>query len=133
MTKFNFNSKNLIKTFSFTSATQNRQQWIYYKHLGRSYAKYGTVQAVTFVGNLYEDDNHNRILMIGISRQHPNDHQCNKEIGYESAMMKAMTNPDIIMNTVPKFITKYNFNRMCEWYLDGMDLEFIKTSQEKSE
>jgi len=131
MKKFNWKNKNLLKTFSYTTATENREVMTTVNYLGRDYFKCGTVQAVTFIGNLYEDDNHNKVLTVGISRQHPNDIKCIKEEGYEAATLKAMFEPDIIFNTVPKKITKFNFRQMCKWYIDGMDLEMIKTSQER--
>lgn len=130
MKKFDFLTKTLVDSFSYTTSTQDRETYAEEKINGRKYLKFGTLQAVTVVGNLYEDHLGNRILMCGVSKQHPNDNKCDKQLGYEYAAEHAMNNPDIIFNSVPKYINKFNFRKMMEWYVDGMDLEFIKTRQE---
>ena len=129
-TKFDFSTKELIQSFSYSTMTRARFKSQCVKIAGRDYIKYGDEQAITFVGNLYQDHNYNRILCIGVARQHPYDVKCDKQLAYETAAMKAMTDPDIVMYTAPKKITRYNFNRMMEWYKDMFDLDMIKTKQE---
>lgn len=130
MGNFDFETKELVKTFGYTTITQDREAYSEVMIDGRKYTKWGTLQAITIVGNLYEDMNGNKILMCGVAKQHPCDSRVDKQIAYETAMEKAMMNPDIIINTVPEHLTKYNFNRMMEWYIDGLELQFVKTRQE---
>lgn len=130
MKKFDFTKKKLIDTFSYTDITDDRYSSTEVNIDGRKYLKFGTLQATTAIGLLWEDENKNRILHIGISKQHPCDSKCNKDEAYAAATERAMINPDIIINTVPKYISKYNFEKMLYWYVDGMDVEFIKTKGE---
>jgi len=129
-TQFDFLTKELVNSFSYTTITKNRNAYSDTIIDGRAYTKYGTLQAVTIVGNLYHDCYGNEIMTIGISRQNPCDSKCNKSVAYESAQMKALTNPDMIINNVPEYVTEFNFGKMMSWYVDMMNLEYIKTRQE---
>lgn len=139
--------KELVNTFAYTTATQDRDVYTDVSINGRKYAKYGTLQAVTFVGNLYKvgeksqgywpmDGDHPEVkghekyvLFIGMSKQHPYDTKLNKQLGYEVAMENALTNPSIMIEVQGKF--NYNrFKNIVENYLSTMRLEFIKTRQE---
>ena len=129
-TQFDFLTKELVDSFSYTTITKNRNAYSDVNIDGRTYRKYGTLQAVTIVGNLYKDCFGNEIMTIGISRQNPCDSKCNKNIAYECAQMKALTDPDIVINNVPTYVTKFNFAQMMSWYVDMMNLEYLKTRQE---
>lgn len=131
MNKFNFLSKELIESFVYTTMTKNRLSYSNVIIDGRKYIKLGTLQAITIVGNLYEDIDGNKILMCGMSKQHPNDQKVDKEKAYEIAQYHAMFCPDVVIYNVPKYLTKFNFDKMMEWYVDGIDQEFIKTAAEK--
>lgn len=130
MKTFDFSTKTLIDSFTYTTITNNREAATEVVIDGRNYTKWGTLQAVTIVGNLYEDNDGNRIMLCGIARQHPNDTRCNKQVAYEVAQLRALSDPDLVINTVPKYINNFNFSRMMSWYVDGMNLEFIKTKEE---
>lgn len=133
----NFLSKELVNTYAYTTATKDRDVCTYVSINGRRYAKFGTLQAVTFVGNLYKVNNEKKnredfdkyALMIGMSKQHPCDTKVNKQEGYEVAALRAIDDPILIMNVEGKF-DKYRFNNIVEQYLGNMKLEFIKTRAE---
>lgn len=148
--KFNNNSfkfKELVNTFAYTTATKNREVCTEVSINGRKYDKYGTLQAVAFVGNLYKIDvkgegywprekgpiNDSRqskqVLFIGMSKQHPYDTKINKELGYEIAAENALDNPIMMIEVQGKF-TYRRFKNIVEDYLSTMNLEFIKTRQE---
>jgi len=124
-----FLSKELVNTFSYTTATQNRDACTDVSINGRRYTKYGTLQAVTFVGNLYKLNEYKNVLVIGMSRQHPNESKINKEMGYEYAHLNMLDNP-IIMIEVQGNFTKRRFVNIVESYLSNMKLEFVKTKKE---
>lgn len=130
MNKFDFLTKTIVDSFSYTTSTQNRDSYTTVNINGREYVKYGTLQAVTIIGNLYEDCYNNRILICGISKQHPYDTKVDKEMGYEIAMEKAMDDPDIVLYNVPEYMDNFSFRQMVAPYIDSMKLEFIKTRQE---
>lgn len=143
--KDNFLFKEKINTFVYTTATQNRDVYTDVSINGRRYRKYGTLQAVAFVGNLYkvgvpsegylkdggpvQNRNEKYVLVIGMSKQHPYDTKVNKEIGYEIATENMLTDPIMIIEVQGKF-NYYRFKDIVEMYLDTMRLEFIKTKQE---
>lgn len=132
-----FLSKELVNTYAYTTATKDRDVCTYVSINGRNYAKFGTLQAVTFVGNLYKVDSYKKnskdfnkyVLMVGLSKQHPCDTKVNKQEGYEAASIRAIDDPIIIMNVEGKF-DKHRFNNIVKNYLSNMKLEFIKTRKE---
>jgi len=130
-------TKDFIKTFSYTTASSNREGSAIVKINGRTYVKFGTFQAVTLVGNLYEvyDADVKRlkkVLLVGVSRQHPCDRKIDKELGYEVAHLNALTNPQMVIEVGSEF-TNYNFKVFAKNYIDTLKLEFIKTNQEIEE
>lgn len=147
--KFNdtsFDFKELVNTFAYTTATQNRDVCTEVSINGRKYDKYGTLQAVAFVGNLYKVNikgdgywprekgpisnyDNKYVLIVGMSKQHPCDTKVNKELGYEIAAMNALEDPIIILDIQGKF-TYRRFKNIVENYLANMKLEFIKTKAE---
>ena len=57
------------------------------------------------------------------------DTKLNKETGYEQAAINAQMNPFFEMK-VEKQFSDYTFRRMMTNYVDHLNLEFIKTTQE---
>ena len=146
--KFLFKEK--VNTFVYTTATKNRDVYTDVSINGRHYRKYGTLQAVAFVGNLYKvgvpsegylnlngqktslkpvKNQEKTILVIEMSKQHPYDTKVNKEVGYEIAMENMLNDPIIMIEVQGKF-DYYRFKNIVEMYLDTMKLEFIKTKAE---
>ena len=141
----NFLFKEKVNTFVYTTATQNRDVYTDVSINGRRYRKYGTLQAVAFVGNLYKvgvpgegylkDDgpvqnrNDKYVLVIGMSKQHPYDTKVNKDLGYEIATENMLTDPIMMIEVQGKF-NYYRFKNIVENYLNTMKLEFIKTKAE---
>lgn len=152
----NFNTndflfKELVNTFSYTTATQNRDVYADVSINGRHYRKYGTLQAVTFIGHLYKvgvqskgylnladgettllkpvKNQEKTILVIGMSKQHPCDTKVNKDVGYEIANKNALNDPCIIMEVHGKF-NYLRFKYIIESYLETINLEFVKTREE---
>ncbi len=130
----NFNSdkflfKELVNTFSYTTASQNREAYADVSINGRRYRKYGTLQAVTYVGNLYKVGEDKQVLVIGMSKQHPCDGKVNKQYGDEVAHENALDDPCMIIEVQGKF-NKRRFVNLVEYYISTMKLEFIKTRDE---
>lgn len=130
MKNFDYLTKELINTLSFTTMSQNREAYSDVYINGRNYAMFGTLQAITFVGLVYEDTFGNKVMHVGIAKQHPNDSKCDKKLAYENATLKAMNNPDIVFNTVPENVTMFNFRQMMSGFYDGMDVQFLRTKKE---
>lgn len=129
-----FLSKELVKTLSYTTASQNREAYANVVINGRNYVKLGTLQAVTVVCNVYKLYNSQTNMTeywahFGISKQHPTDINVNKELGYEIAQFNAMNNPFCIMQ-VNKQFGEITFRDLMRTYINDMDLEFIKTAEE---
>lgn len=130
-----FLGKELVKTLSYSTAGQERLAYSNVVINGRKYIKMGTLQAVTVVCNIYKLYNSNNGMVeywahFGLSKQHPDDIMVNKELGYEVAQYNAMNNPFCILK-VNKQFGEHTFRDMIRPYIDDMDLEFVKTSEEK--
>lgn len=132
--KDDFKFKELVKTLSYTTASQNREAYSNEVINGRNYIKTGTLQAVTVVCNIYKIYNSDSKMTeywahMGMSKQHPTDIMVNKEIGYEIANKNALNNPFCIMQVNKRF-GEITFRDMMRSYIHDMDLEFIKTAEE---
>lgn len=130
-------TKEILKSFSYTTATGNREGTAIVRINGRNYVKMGTLQAVTLVGDLcevYDADVKlkKKVLFVGVARQHPCDRKIDKELAYEVAHLNALMNPQMIIEVGSEF-TKYNFKVFAENYIDTLKLEFIKTTEEIEE
>lgn len=124
----NFLFKELVETYSYTTATKNREGYKNVNIKGRRYVKCGTFQSVTFVGNLYNIGKR-RVLVVGMSRQHPYDTKLKKDVGYEIAYNNALDDPCMMIDIHGKF-TKYRFKEIVLHYLSTIKLHFIKTREE---
>ena len=76
--RYDFLTKNLVRTFDWNDLNQNRSIFGEVCINGRKYLKTGVATATTVVGNLYlvydRSVKHNKyVLLVGIARQHPND------------------------------------------------------------
>ena len=120
----NILTKEILKTFSYTTANGNREGSMLVKINGRDYVKFGTFQAVTLVGDLCEvyDADVKRlktVLFVGVSRQHPRDIKIEKELAYEVAHLNALFNPQMVIE-VGECFTQYNFREFDKtlffWY-----------------
>ena len=132
--KDDFKFNELVKTLSYTTASQNREAYSNEVINGRNYIKTGTLQAVTVVCNIYKIYNSDSKMTeywahMGMSKQHPTDIMVNKEIGYEIANKNALNNPFCIMQVNKRF-GEITFRDMMRSYIHDMDLEFIKTAEE---
>lgn len=126
--------KELVKTLSYTTITKNRDASADVIIDGRNYLKFGVLQAVTIVGNVYKVWNtktkmNEYWLFAGLAKQNPVDLNCDKQIANETAMKYALMDPFMIMQ-VGKSFGQHSFSDMMAIYVDDLDLEFIKTSQE---
>lgn len=133
----NILTKEILKTFSYTTANGNREGSMLVKINGRDYVKFGTFQAVTLVGDLCEvyDADVKRlktVLFVGVSRQHPRDIKIEKELAYEVAHLNALFNPQMVIE-VGECFTQYNFREFAKNYVDTLKLQFVKTVQERDE
>ena len=132
--KSDFLNKELVKTLSYTTASQNREAYSNEVINGRNYIKTGTLQAVTVVCNIYKIYNSESNMTeywahMGLSKQHPTDIMVNKELGYEVANNNALNNPFCIIQ-VNKSFGEHTFRDMIRPYIDDMDLEYVKTTEE---
>ena len=133
----NILTKEILKTYSYTTSNGNREGSMFVKMNGRDYVKFGTFQAVTLVGDLCEvydaDVKRDRtVLFVGVARLHPRDIKIDKELAYETAHLNALFNPQMIIEVGEAF-TQYNFREFAKNYVDTLKLEFVKTTQEIDE
>lgn len=137
MKKFDYLNKEEVKSFLYTTASEDRQGSKIECINGRMYEKYGTYQAVTFVGKVYrvlnkEKGRHEYVLHIGLSKQHPDEGRINKQEGVEIAVENCLIDPFAIINLEKNTIKFSDFMDIVSVYLSNMDLKFIRTKEEKN-
>ena len=126
-------SKEFVKSFSWTSLTENRETEKEVTIAGRKYYKTGKEQAVTFVGNLYKISGAvaKYVLYVGMAKQHPDEHNVMIQDGIDAAAQNAYTNPMMIMEVFKDF--DYNaFSEMMITYWEYMPLDMLRTNQERA-
>ncbi|MCH5166962.1 MAG: hypothetical protein J1F35_03630 [Erysipelotrichales bacterium] len=125
--------KKFVCSYDYSDFNQAREHLTKEIIEGRPYIKLGRYCATTFVGDVYkqdvEDGSFKYIMLIGISRQHPNERQGTREKGVEVAAMNAKFCPIMEMKfaSVPNF---NHFKNIVENYLDTLPLQYIRTKQE---
>lgn len=134
MEKFDFLRKDLVRTFTYSTITQNRESSIDYIENGRRYTKYGTLQALTYVGLLYKVYDtkaklYKYIMHIGISKQHPCDLKINKDMAYEEAYLCALLEP-VVTYTFDQKPTSYDCMDVIYLYNSTVKVRLVKTKQE---
>lgn len=125
-------SKEFVKSFSWTSLTENREVLKPVVIDGRKYYKTGREQAVTFVGNLYKIGGQmsKYVLYVGMAKQHPDEHNVLVQDGIDIAAENAYTNPILVMEVFKDF--DYNaFSEMMTTYWEYMPLDMLRTKEEK--
>ncbi len=125
-------SKEFVKSFSWTSLTENREVLKPVVIDGRKYYKTGREKAVTFVGNLYKIDGQmsKYVLYVGMAKQHPDEHNVLVQDGIDIAAENAYTNPMLVMEVFKDF--DYNaFSEMMTTYWEYMPLDMLRTKEEK--
>lgn len=125
-------SKEFVKSFSWTSLTENREVLKPVVIDGRKYYKTGREQAVTFVSNLYKIDGQmsKYVLYVGMAKQHPDEHNVLVQDGIDIAAENAYTNPILVMEVFKDF--DYNaFSEMMTTYWEYMPLDMLRTKEEK--
>lgn len=136
MTNYDFSTKDLIDTLSFSTAKHNRDGYMRFIHNGRTYIKEGTYQIVTVVANIYkvydvEKKKNVKVMLAGISKQSTNDRKHDKHFAESVAATYAQVSPAIVME-VPNNYTKRWFDNFMYHYVSAMDLKFVKTAAELS-
>ena len=99
MKTIKFDEKEFVESFVCSTINDFRESSKRVMLDGRWYIKEGTEQAVTLVGNIFkvkEGDVEKTMLYIGMSKQHPCDSKCDKEIAIEQAQIKAFDDPIMI-------------------------------------
>lgn len=125
-------SKEFVKSFSWTSVTENREVMKPMVIAGRKYYKTGREQAVTFVGNLYKISGKmpKYVLYVGMAKQHPDEHNVLVQDGIDIAAENAYTNPMLVMEVFKDF--DYNaFSEIMTTYWEYMPLDMLRTKEEK--
>lgn len=133
MKTIKFDEKEFVESFVSSTINECRESSKRVMIDGRWYVKEGTEQAVTLVGNVFkvkEGDVTKTILYIGMSKQHPCDSKCDKEIAIEQAQVKAFDNPIMVYEVQEGQSPKYIFYDFADMILGTLDLEFIRTSKE---
>ena len=135
--RYDFLTKNLVRTFDWNDLGQNRSISEEVCINGRKYLKTGVTTSTTVVGNLYlvydQSVKRNKyILLVGIARQHPNDLRIKRNEGVEIANLKSLDTPTMQIEFDHE-VTWDEVKKLAEWYVDYQTPKFLKTSEEIKE
>ena len=135
MKDYDFLNKTEIDTFTYSSAKENRYTCKNMMYLGRKYTKWGDEQIVTFFGIMYEVENTVKhkteyVVLVGLSKQHPEDIHHDKKVALETARVNALMDPFMTIKNVSKNFDRTTFVNMMTNYLASMDLDFVLTADE---
>ena len=134
MQNLDFSTKELIDSFVYSNAKEDRRATTCFRHNGRIYEKFGTLQIVTVVANIYKvhDTEQNKsvnVMLAGIAKQSTYEKEHNKQMAESLAAERAQSNPAIVM-IVPECYTKRWFEIFMYDYVHHMNLKFMKTAAE---
>lgn len=134
MKKFDYLNKEEVNTLFYSTISTDRLASKVVCIDGRWWEKYGTEQAVSFVGKVYKLKNletnlSEYVLHIGMSKQHPNDRHIDKKLAIEVAVENALINPFAVLE-LDGPINNYAFKRIVNAYLSTMELKFVRTKEE---
>lgn len=135
MKKFDYLTKEEVKTLLFSTISEDRLGSKYECIDGRWYEKYGTYQAITFVGKIFKVKNietnmSEYVLHIGMSKQHPNDRHVNKKLAIEVAVENALINPFAVINLETPNMNNFMFKNLVAAYYNTIDVKFVRTREE---
>lgn len=133
MTNENSCTKEFIEDYVFTTIGSDRSSISQHRINGEIYFKKETLQAVTFVGAKYRENNPDGTttykLYVGMSLQNPKDKivkdSKSREIAIDVAAERCRMNPMAVME-VTKWFDKTAFNMFAEMYLSTMKLNYIR-------
>lgn len=134
MENLDFLRKDLIKTFNYTTTSKDRSGYVEYNENGRKYRKYGTWQAITYIGLLYKVYDTGKgiyryIYHVGYTKQHPCDLKNNKELSYENAYISALTEP-VVTVTFDQKPSSYECMNVIYVHMNNVRLRLLKTPEE---
>ena len=130
-----YSTKTIEKVYSYSNVNDETRRGSQLQLInGRRYLKFGLYQTVTLVGVLYKVYDPSvklfkHVLHVGVSKQHPSDIVVSKQLGMEIAHENALINPVCIMEVGSNW-HRYHFVEFAKLYIDGLDLQFVKTSEE---
>ena len=127
--KFDFLTKEFVCSYSFNNATSYRD---YVRTLtidGRQYDKHCTDTISYIVGNLYKVEDEKYLLLVGMSRQAPEDLNPNFDAHIESASEKSFSSPTIMvfLDHKPDYDEFYG---LTDWYVSNQAQIEVKTQEE---
>lgn len=127
--------KELVRSYDYSDYNEDRIHATDERIDGRVYVKFGRHTSTAFVGEVFDihapsDEPLKYVLLIGMSRQHPDEHTGTKEIGVELAAQNALINP-IARIDLPDVPSYEMFKTLCENYMKLMPKQFIRTKEER--
>lgn len=126
-------SKKIVRSYDYSDFNQEREHITKEIINGRTYFKHGRYCSTAFVGDVYKVESNGEpfkyIMLIGLSRQHPNERQASREKGIEVAAINAKMCPvaEIKLCAIPEFS---HFKKIIDSYLDTLPYEYVRTKEE---
>lgn len=131
-------SKTLVESYDWSDFNEPRKHVSREIINGRVWFKTGRYCSTALVGDVYKLNNvpseepFKYVLLVGVSRQHPNERQGTRQDGVEVAALNAKTDP-IMMIKLMNVPVYSDFKKICESYVNSIPYQFIRTRQESEE
>ena len=128
-------SKELIRSYEWSDFNEERRHHTNEIINGRTYIKTGRYCATSFVGEVFKidsssDEPFKYVMLIGMARQHPNEHNASRKAGIEIAAENAFTNPvmEFKMIALPHY---EDFVKIVEAYFMTIPYQYVRTRAER--
>ena len=129
-----FLSKELIGSYDWSDFNKNRNHITRENIEGRVWFKTGKYTSTAFVGDVYKldvssDEPFKFVMLVGMSRQHPNERKATKKDGIDVAAINAKLEPFMVTKYV-NVPTYKDFAQICESYINNLPFQFVRTREE---
>lgn len=125
MDKFYLSGKTLVDTYIFSNIGGDRRAKVQ-PMTWTDYEPGILYQSITIVGNIYEDCDGKRMVMIGINKEDPECEDEDIDASIEKAMLNAIDDPIMViyLHQGDNFTYDQQFAKLVKLYLSSTELEF---------
>lgn len=136
MTSLDFLRKELVKTFYFTNANDERYGVNRERINGRVTTFEGQLCATTLIGLLYlvydpSVESYKYILHVGVANQRPEDAEVDEDEEYEKAYINALTDPRVQF-VIGDDYSQFEWKSFAEAIVNSQPKELVLTDEELS-
>lgn len=128
-------TKELVRSYKWSDYNEDRNFVTEEIINGRTYLKTGRYCSTAFVGEVWKvrtssDEPFKYLMLVGMSRQHPNEAMGSRAAGIEIAAENAFINP-IMKFEMIEYPDYDDFVKIIEGYMGTVPAQYIRTKAER--